>query len=480
LSIRISLIYSYLDRYASLVISIASSMLIARLLTPEDIGVFSVTMVLLAWIATVRDMGAGGYLVQEKDLTVERIRAVWAVQLGLGLFLAFLVLGASFPVASFYDEPRMRDIMLVVALSYAINPFGSLTYAWQIREMRFRNLAIIRFTSTLLGAIVSVYLAWKGHGPISLAFGALTSTVANALMAIYVRPKWFPWLPGLKEIRRVLGFGSRTTAAAIFNTIAGSAPELLLGKLQGMAATGMYSRANGLVSMFGQLVMQGISSVAISWFAKESREQGDISQPFLKATAYVTALGWAFAGGIIFLAHPVMRILYGEQWDGAVDLARLMAIALAVGLPAAMCGAALMALGAAAQFLRVTVISTLATLIMLLIAAQIGLLAVGCGRIIVAVFGLFLWLHISQKVINFNWSELRGLLYKSAAVGIASGIGPALAFILYGPQPENIWLPMAIGVPGSGIGFLAAIIIVKHPLNDELQSVLAKLRGNKL
>ncbi|MBE0475394.1 oligosaccharide flippase family protein, partial [Rhodoferax sp.] len=112
MSTRNSLFFSFLDRYASLAITIISSMAIARLLTPAEIGVFSVTVVLLSFVSTIRDMGAGQYLVQEKELTTERIRAVWAVQLGLGLAMACVVLLASYPVALFYDEPRMRNVML--------------------------------------------------------------------------------------------------------------------------------------------------------------------------------------------------------------------------------------------------------------------------------------------------------------------------------------------------------------------------------
>jgi O-antigen/teichoic acid export membrane protein len=177
MSTRKSLFFSFLDRYASLVISVASSMVIARLLTPAEIGIFSVTMVLLMLVSTVRDMGAGQYLVQEKELTTERIRAVWAVQLGLGLGLACLVLLASYPVSVFYKEPRMRDIMLVVALNYAVNPFGSLTYAWLMREMRFESVALMRFSGGLTGALVSIWLAWRDYGPISLAFGSLSVSV---------------------------------------------------------------------------------------------------------------------------------------------------------------------------------------------------------------------------------------------------------------------------------------------------------------
>jgi O-antigen/teichoic acid export membrane protein len=180
-SIRKSLAFSYLDRYASLALAIVSSMIIARLLTPQDIGLFSVTMVLLSFLAAIRDLGVGGYLVQERELTVDRVRAVWAVQLSLGMFLGLVVLLASGPVASFYGEPKMQLILYVMAANYALNPFGSLTYAWQIREMKFDLLALIRFSSTIVGSVISVYLAWIGMGPVSLALGALGWRRAGSL-----------------------------------------------------------------------------------------------------------------------------------------------------------------------------------------------------------------------------------------------------------------------------------------------------------
>ena len=85
MSSRKALAYSFVDRYAGLLLAVASSMVVARLLTPAEIGVFSVSMVMLSFISVLRDFGAGQYLVQEKELTTERIRAVWALQLGLGV-----------------------------------------------------------------------------------------------------------------------------------------------------------------------------------------------------------------------------------------------------------------------------------------------------------------------------------------------------------------------------------------------------------
>ena len=152
MSTRRALFFSFLDRYAALVLSIVSSMFIARLLTPAEIGMFSVTMVFIMFISAMRDLGAGQYLVQEKELTPERIRATWTVLLGTGLFMALVVLAAAYPVAHFYNEPRMVEIMWVIAINFAVNPFGSMTYAWLMREMRFDALATMRFAGTLAGA----------------------------------------------------------------------------------------------------------------------------------------------------------------------------------------------------------------------------------------------------------------------------------------------------------------------------------------
>lgn len=451
-------------------------MFIARLLTPADIGVFSVTVVLLSFVATVRDLGAGGYLVQERELTIDRIRAVWTIQLGLGLILGLIVLIASVPAATFYSEPRMRNIMVVTAFNYIVNPFGSLTYAWQIREMRFDTLAIVRFSSTLTGAVVSVYLAWRGIGPISLALGSLASTLVNATMAIYFRPKWFPWLPGLKEIKRVLAYGTQTTAASIIQTIDGTASELLLAKLQSMTVTGLFSRAFGLITMFDRLVLIGVTSVAISWFSQQSRDVGSISRPFLKATSYITAIGWSFCFGIIFLAQPVMRLLYGPQWDGAVDVTRLMAVSLLVGLPAAMCMPVLMALGHARSFLIGTAITAAISIALVAIGAYFGLMQLGTCLILVSVAKTVYWLTSTRQFIKFEWAEFSRTLGASAVVGIGAGIAPTMVFLIYGWYPDSLLVPLVIGVTGAAIGFFSVIFIIKHPLKDELIGISAKVR----
>lgn len=454
----------------------ASSMVIARLLTPDQIGVFSVTMVLLAFLATVRDLGAGEYLVQEKELTVSRIRAVWAVQLGLGLILAIIVLFAAFPVAAFYEEPEMAYIMLVISANYVINPFGSLTYAYLIREMRFDSIALIRFTGTFVGTIVSIALAMLDYGPISLAYGMFATTAVSATTAVYFRPKSFPWMPGLSDIRRVLSFGSKLTSTQLLNVLNTNFPELLLGKLQGMLAVGLYSRSSGLIGMFSRLVADPINSVALSWFSKQKREQGNFSEAFLKATSYVSVLGWTFSLALIFLAHPITRILYGPQWDASVETTQILAIGLIFTTPIGLSAIAQMAAGQATRLLIGAVITSAVTLTCTAIGANLGLNMLAWSVTLAAAISAPLWFLIARKTVGFQWLKLFQTLIKSSVVAMISAIAPVAVYISFGRTPENNIQALSLGCTGSFLGFILGLIIMQHPLRNELLPVMNKLR----
>jgi O-antigen/teichoic acid export membrane protein len=472
LSTRRSLAFSFLDRYASLAIGIASSMVLARLLTPEEVGVFSVVMALLAMVATVRDLGAGQYLLQEKDLTTERIRAVWAVQLGLGAGLALLVTLCSSPVANFYAEPRMRAIILLLALNYFVNPFGSVTYAWLMREMRYESIAIIRFSATAAGAGTSMLLAYSGHGPLSLAWGSLASTSVNALVSVLFRPRGYPWLPGVREIGRVLAFGTRITSTSIINTIAVGAPEFCLGKLQSLSAAGFYSRANGLVAMLDRLVTDAVYTVALSLFSKESREARDSGASLLKSIACVAALSWSFAFTLMFLAHPLVLVLYGSQWDASAGLVPWLAGALLFAAPIPLCRAALIGAGAVRKVLHASALSGALSVALAAFGALFGLIEVGIALLVAAALSAVAWLSVTRHACGFDWRERGARAAVSLLVALASAVAPALVWLVFGTRPQHTALALLLGALGCAAGFLLALWHSDHPLGQEAKRLV--------
>jgi O-antigen/teichoic acid export membrane protein len=421
-------------------------------------------------------MGAGQYLVQEKELTTERIRAAWTVQIGLGTTLAVVGLLAAYPVALFYAEPRMFDIMLVLSLNFAISPFGSLTYAWLMREMRYDSLAVMRFSSALASTCVSVTLAWRGWGPIGLAIGSLAGTVVNAIIATFFRPRHFPWLPGWKEGPRVLSFGWRLSLVNLVGYWGGNAPEVLLGKLQGLTAAGLLSRANGLALMFSRLVLDATLSFTLSLLARESRETGRVEGSFLKAVSLVTVLGWSFFLMIVFLAHPIIRLMYGAQWDASIDLARIVAAGMAFGAASGVVSVALLAVGAVNANVFATVSTSIVYLVCSAVGAWYGLLPLALAVGVASALSALIWLHQAQRRIGFGWRTLGAILGRSAAVAASSALAPAAVVLWLGFEPAAPWLALAVGVPGSVVLLAVAARVFRHPIGDELSAIAAGLR----
>ncbi|MFN0160334.1 MAG: oligosaccharide flippase family protein [Burkholderiales bacterium] len=464
---RTALSFAFLDRYAGFVVTLAASLVIARILTPAEIGVWSVTAGVLAYASMLRDFGAGQYLVQSPHLDADRIRAVWTVQLGIGWALAAIVAAASAPLADFYREPVMREMLLVVAAGFALNPLGSLTQAALTRELRFDRLSLIRFVANATVAATSVLLAWQGSGPLSLAWASLAGTLATVLLCLCYRPRGWPWLPGLRGVRDAISFGSSLTVSSIMLTLVTTAPELLLGRLQGMGAAGLYSRAAGLIAMFGRLVSETVASVATPWFAERRRNGEGLAVPFFDATACVTGLGWPFSVVVLFLAHPMLVVLFGSQWGDAADAARILAVGGGFTIVAAMTGSALVASGAAGTMLRASLASAAETLILLGIAAGHSLILTCAAVTLSTAIGALIWIESARRVVGFGWPDLLRSLRPSALLTAAAGVGPALATVLFGAQPERPMLAIGVGLTGALLGFVLALRSSGHPLHRE-------------
>jgi len=474
MSTRKALMFSFLERYSGLVIAIASSMAIARLLAPEDLGVFSVAMALLMLSATVRDMGAGQYVVQAKELTSDSLKAVWTIQLCVGFGLAFLIAILAWPAAAFYHEPRIASILFITAASYLFNPVGSITYALLMRDMAFGKLATMRLSASLVGALVSIGLAAHGHGPVSLAWGNFVSILTNALMAQFFRPGALPWGLNFQGTREVLNFGSRITGTALINTLMVSAPDFALGKLQGMVAAGLYSRSNGLVSMFSRLVTDAVYGVSLALFSSLRRENQDVRPGFFQAMSYIIVLNWAFSLGLMLLANPVTRLLYGHQWDDSVELTRWLALAGALAAPVPICIASCTGLGRADVVLKTSACSGLLSAAAALGGAYVSLRWMGIGIAIASGLGTWAWIRATQQVIDFEWGPMIKVLMHCGLVAVASALIPLIVMLHFGWAPSQPFLPLLLAAVGAALTLLLALVLSKHPLSQEVIRIFGR------
>ena len=158
-SLSKSLLISFAEKYTALLVSFGSTIVLARLLTPEEIGVFSVAAVLVGMAHMLRDFGVSQYVVQERELTREKLKSALGAAILFAWAIAILLLIMAQFVSAFYNDERVETVMLVLSISFLLLPFGSVTLAMLRREFRFVPIYRVQTASAIANAASGIGLA---------------------------------------------------------------------------------------------------------------------------------------------------------------------------------------------------------------------------------------------------------------------------------------------------------------------------------
>ena len=243
IQIRRAVVLSFAARIVNSTITLISGIVIARLLTPEETGVFALGFTLILFLQIISESGFNNYLVQEKDLTHEKIRATFTITLFLAWSAGGLLVLASGPASAFYKAPTLAHVMSVLAISLFMLPFGLTVLGFLRREFRFAELYAIGAARGAAAAVVSVSLAMMGFGAVSMAWGAAAGAALVTIYACLSRPKCAVMKPTLRNWSPVLAFGGLSTFASIIIQLTESAMQLLTGRMLGLYSLGLFNRA---------------------------------------------------------------------------------------------------------------------------------------------------------------------------------------------------------------------------------------------
>ena len=474
-SVRKSLAFSALDSYVGLLLSIASTVVIARILTPEQTGVFAVAAVFASLASTFRDFGVAEYLIQERALTDAMIRAALTVNIAISWLMAVLLFVLAPLAADFYRSPGVAQVMQVQSINFLLIPFGAVTMAWFRREMNMKPIFIAGLAANIVSFSVSITLALHGFGAMSLAWSSLAGVLVTVALSVWMRPAAFPRWPGLLGIGRVLQFGKFASGVYIFGQAGKGAPEMIIGRAQDMAAVGMFSRGNGLVEIFNRLVLRSIMPVCLPYFAKGVRDHGSPKPGLLVTMSYLTAVGWPFLLIMGIGAYAAIRLMYGAQWLAAVPLSQLLCAAAAVELVYYPAKEAMLSLGKARESNSLQMGIQTLRVAGLLAAVPFGLVGACWGLLAAAVLGAGLSHWYLARLLGLHLRDCVAALWPSAAVSLIAAV-PMAVWALVSPLGEHNYVVAGV-VSGAlcAACWIGALRAVKHPLWSELAGLAGPL-----
>ena len=462
---------NFFTQYLELTIQFISVLILARLLTPADTGVYSVAAFLMILLHMFRDFGVVNYVIQEVNLTNEKIQSAFGVAIALALIVAAIMLLLSNVVADFYHNPALKSIFHVMALSFAVSPFGSLLMGLYRREMMFQKIFFIKTASALCHVAVSITLAYRGFGALSLAWANFAGILSFGVVANLYRPKSLPLLPKFSNIGKILSFGGIASLGNAANAIGTNSPDLVIAKTVDMAAVGYFSRGNGLVQIFAKLIASALTPIILPYFSQIKRAGGDLKKPYLLAVNYLTVLAWPFFSVMAIMALQIVNVLYGPQWNVSVPIVKLLCIAGAITSLTIFASHVMIANGQVRQATIAQLLSQPLKVIAVIAAAGFGLTGISIAIIAGECVTLFIVNRYLQMTIGVTFVELLKACWQSAIITLCSVISPLLVALLW-TSPDQQIAELLLASAGAAGGWLIGIILTRHPLYEHMAQFL--------
>ena len=474
-AIRRSLAYSIADSYLALPLQLVGTMIISRLLTPAETGVFAVAAVFAAFASTFRDFGVAEYLIQENELDAEKIRAALTVNIAISWAMALLLFFFAPLAADFYRSQGVAEVMRVQAFNFILIPFGAVTMAYFRRELDFRPMFIAGLLANLATFVVAILCAFWGFGYMSLAWSSLAGVVVTVGTSIWFRPADFPKWPGVRGIVRVINFGKFATGIYFFGQLGKGAPEMIIGRAQDMVGVALFSRGSGLVELFNRTVLRAVMPVCMPYFAQHNRQTGSMISGYLMSVSYLTAIGWPFLAFMGIVAYAAIRIVYGSQWMASVPLAQILCAAGAIELIHYLAKEALIAGGDVKRSNLLQIVIQGGRIAGLFAVIPFGLIGACWGLFAAAVFGTACSQWSLSRTIGLRTRDVVAHCLPSFYIAAVSTAPVAFWVAVEGISEDN-FLRFAFGGGTLTVTmWLLALRLFRHPLWKEGGDLTKKL-----
>jgi len=232
---------------AQFVLQLGSTMILARLLTPGDFGLVTMVVALTNFAALFKDLGLSMATIQRAEINHDQVSSLFWVNVGISLLATVVVASAAPLISSFYQEPRLLPITLILSSTFLLGGLAVQHQALLRRQMRFKSLAVVQILSGALSVITAVSLAWfwrdTDHAYMALIWMQVVRASVLAL-GMWIFCSWVPGLPSRGSgVRSMLSYGADVTGFNIMNYWTRNLDRVLIGKFCGASQLGFYAKA---------------------------------------------------------------------------------------------------------------------------------------------------------------------------------------------------------------------------------------------
>lgn len=467
--------WSFLAELASKAIAPVVFIVLARLLTPEDFGVMSAAMMVIAFSQIFWEAGMGKALIQRQTDIEDAANVAFWTNLGLGILISALLFWSARPIAlTFFQDERVTAVLQVMTLQVLLGSLSSVQTALLQKQMDFRKLFWVRLATVSLPGLASIPLAWNGIGYWALVSGTLTGQTVQVIM-LWRLSRWRPsgtFQPGLaKEMGR---FGAWVGMSGLLTWFFVWADALIVGMYLGSRELGLYQTGNQFAAMAFAILFGPVTPVLYSHLTRMRHDQDRVRRATRKVIKAITFLAIPLAMVIFSLAPALAATLFGPKWQGIEWVIGALALMHGFSWVVGMNGEVYRAMGKPSAETIVTASTLAIYLATYILSVQYGLETFVWARFGLALAALILHLLVLRAILSIPIHPI--VLYLSAMV-LMCGI-PAL-FVRYFllEYMDMPWWQLVGGGLGNLVLVAGALFMVER--NGMLKELRQMVRGRE-
>lgn len=466
------------DQAISYGVHLAATVILARLLTPEDYGIVAMVTAITGFMNLFRELGLSSATIQSRSISQDQLSALFWVNVGLGGLITLIIAALGPVLAWFYHKPQLSLVTIGISFTSLLSSLGTQHGALLNRQMRFGVLAIVRVSALVAGSVAAVVVALTG----GTYWALVASSVVTALWStsgLWIASGFRPGRPRKGAgVRSLVRFGAHVAGFDLVNYFHRNLDNVLIGRAWGAQQLGLYSKAYALLMFPISNLRAPLHRVAFPALSRLQNDPGQFRLYFVKYCSLLAFISMPLVAFLYTCSENVIRLLLGPSWLGAVELFSILALVAFVQPVTGLTGTVLVTLGHGGRYFRWGLYNAIITVISFFSGLPWGARGVAIGYCIAS----YVVLHPSLMY-GFHKTPLRPSdFYRSIAKPCAASVGMAIVAILVRGRlaTASDAVVLALLLPVSGLVYLGIFRVLpggRRTLEDYRQYLVILLRN---
>lgn len=400
-----NLIWRFAERCGAQIVTLIVSIVLARILLPEDYGTISLITVFTTILQVFVDSGLGTALIQKNDADDLDFSSVFYFNFVVCLILYSGMFVAAPYIAFFYNNVSLTPVIRVISLTIIVSGVKGIQQAYVSRNMLFKRFFFSTIGGTLFSAAFGIGLAYAGCGVWALVGQQLSNTCIDTFilwMTVKWRPKkMFSW----SRLKELLSFGWKMLASTLLDTVYNNIRSLIIGKMYSSSDLAYYNQGRQFPNVIVNNINTSIDSVLLPTMASAQDDRirvKSMTRRAIKTSTYVMA---PLMMGLAFCAEPIVRLVLTEKWLPCVPFLRIFCITYMFYPIHTANLNAIKAMGRSDLFLKLEIAKKLVGMVLLLSTMWFGVMAMAYSLLISSVLGQIINSWPNRKLLNYGYLE---------------------------------------------------------------------------